>query len=150
MRIHPSEKIMLEVINEHWSVDSIVAAIADADGHIIAKGKTTVNDDCDPTAHAEVNAIRAACRKLGVSALPKGCWLYTSFEPCPMCASAAVWAKLDGVAYANNPTYRGREDDWSFVACEEILKRGDYLHHVELTKDLLIDEIKGYFTTGHR
>ena len=143
--IHPNENIMRELIQDQWTKDSIYAAIVDPNGNIVAKGHTTVWPDKDPTAHAEINAIRAACDKLGCCEFPKGYWLYTTFEPCPMCASAIVWAGLDGVVYANNPDYRGHEQDWSFLKCRDVLKAGAYIHPVELVEDFLIDEIKAYF-----
>ena len=143
--MHPNETIMRELIQDQWTEDSIIAAIVDPDGNIISKGRTTVGQDSDPTAHAEINAIRLACKKMSCGKLPSGYWLYTTFEPCPMCASAAVWAGVEGIVYANNPTYRGHEDNWSFIPCEDILAAGGYLHETTLVKDFLIDEIKAYF-----
>lgn len=143
--IHPSEEIMRELIQDQWTKDSIYAAVIDPDGRIISKGHTTVNEERDPTAHAEINAIREACKKLGCSQFTKGYWLYTTFEPCPLCSSAVIWAGIDGVVYANNPEYRGREDNWSFVSCKNMLSKGKYLHQTELIENFLIDEIKDYF-----
>ena len=143
--IHPSEEIMRELIQDQWTKDSIYAAVIDPDGRIIAKGHTTVNDEKDPTAHAEINAIREACKKFNCSRFDKGYWLYTTFEPCPLCSSAVIWAGIDGVVYANNPEYRGKEDNWSFVSCKNMLAKGKYLHQTELIENFLIDEIKDYF-----
>lgn len=70
------------------------------DGEIISKSSNTVLKDNDPTAHAEVNAIREACRVLNTHDL-KGCTLYTSCYPCPMCLSAIIWANIEEVYYAN-------------------------------------------------
>ncbi|RKD19544.1 tRNA-specific adenosine deaminase [Pelobium manganitolerans] len=70
------------------------------DGKVIAAAANTVNQDNDPTAHAEVNAIRQACKKLKQSDL-KGATLYTSAEPCPMCLSAIYWANIAEVYYGN-------------------------------------------------
>ena len=67
---------------------------------IVAEGSNRVTSTNDPTAHAEVVAIREACRRLGVFSLA-GCELYTSCEPCPMCLGAIYWARLDRVYYAN-------------------------------------------------
>lgn len=67
-------------------------------GRIVAEGVNSVTAGCDPTAHAEVNAIRAAAKALGSFTLA-GCELYTSCEPCPMCLAAAYWARLDAVYY---------------------------------------------------
>ncbi len=65
---------------------------------IIAEGCNRVTSSNDPTAHAEVEAIRAACRDLDAFALA-GCTLYTSCEPCPMCLAAAYWAHVDAIVY---------------------------------------------------
>ncbi|MGB8260527.1 MAG: nucleoside deaminase [Terracidiphilus sp.] len=65
---------------------------------IVAEAVNTVTAACDPTAHAEVNAIRAACQRLGVFSLA-GCVLYSSCEPCPMCLAAAYWARVDAIYY---------------------------------------------------
>jgi tRNA(Arg) A34 adenosine deaminase TadA len=67
---------------------------------VIAQAANRVTVDNDPTAHAEVLAIREACRKLGNFQLP-GCVLYTSCEPCPMCLGAIYWARVDRVYFAN-------------------------------------------------
>ena len=143
--LNPSEEIMRELIHDQRTKDSIYAAVVSPEGEIIAKGHTTVNKDNDPSAHAEINAIREACKMLGLSRLGKGYWLYTTFEPCPLCSSAIIWAGIDGVVYANNPGYRGKEDNWSFIPCREMLQRGKYLHQVKLVENFLIDEIKDYF-----
>ena len=69
-------------------------------GKIIAQGQNQVTSTNDPTAHAEIVAIREACRVLQTFQL-QGCELYTSCEPCPMCIGAIYWARLDKVYYAN-------------------------------------------------
>lgn len=70
------------------------------DGRVVGEGWNRVTSTNDPTAHAEIVAIRAACQQLARFDL-KGCVLYTSCEPCPMCLSATYWARLDKVYYAN-------------------------------------------------
>jgi tRNA(Arg) A34 adenosine deaminase TadA len=75
-------------------------AVIARDGQIIAEGHNQVTSGNDPTAHAEVVAIRAACRRLDSFNL-QGCEMYTSCEPCPMCLGAIYWARLDRVYYAN-------------------------------------------------
>ena len=70
------------------------------DGEIIGKGINRVVKDNDPTAHAEIVAIRNACKKLGTSDL-SGCEIYTSCYPCPMCLSAIIWSNIKMVYYAN-------------------------------------------------
>jgi tRNA(Arg) A34 adenosine deaminase TadA len=76
-------------------------AVVVRDGRVIGEGWNRVVVDRDPTAHAEVNAIRAACAALGSFHL-NGCILYASSEPCPMCLSAAYWARLDRIVFANS------------------------------------------------
>lgn len=76
-------------------------AVIARNGVIVATGVNRVTDEHDPTAHAEVSAIRAACRKLNTFDL-SGCEIYTSCEPCPMCLGAIYWAHLDRMYYGNN------------------------------------------------
>ncbi|MCA9758385.1 MAG: nucleoside deaminase [Candidatus Eisenbacteria bacterium] len=66
---------------------------------IVGRGWNQVTSANDPTAHAEVTAIRKACKKLGTFHL-NGCVLYTSCEPCPMCLAAAYWARIDRIYFA--------------------------------------------------
>jgi tRNA(Arg) A34 adenosine deaminase TadA len=75
-------------------------AVVVRDGNILAEGFNAVTSGNDPTAHAEVVAIREACRKLGRFSLA-GCELYSSCEPCPMCLGAIYWARIDRVYFAN-------------------------------------------------
>ncbi len=75
-------------------------AIVVKDGEVVGKGWNMVTAGNDPTAHAEVTAIRDACRRLGTFQLT-GCVVYTSCEPCPMCLGAIYWARPDAVYYAN-------------------------------------------------
>jgi tRNA(Arg) A34 adenosine deaminase TadA len=75
-------------------------AVIVKDGVIVGEGNNKVTSTNDPTAHAEMVAIRNACKKLGTFDL-KGCEIYTSCEPCPMCLSACYWARLDKIYYAN-------------------------------------------------
>lgn len=76
-------------------------AVVVKDGRIIGEGWNQVTSTCDPTAHAEVVAIRAACQHLGSFTL-EGADIYTSCEPCPMCLGAIYWARLRRVFYAND------------------------------------------------
>jgi guanine deaminase len=76
-------------------------AVVVRDGKIIGEGANSVTATNDPTAHAEVNAIRAAARALGTFDL-SGCELYTSCEPCPMCLAATYWARISAICYGAN------------------------------------------------
>lgn len=90
-------------LSEQNVLDSVGApfgAVIVKDGEIVAKSANKVTSTNDPTAHAEVSAIRIACKKLKTFDL-SGCIVYTSCEPCPMCLSAIYWAKIDFIYYAN-------------------------------------------------
>ena len=76
-------------------------AVIVKDGEIIAGSSNSVTVDNDPTAHAEVNTIRRACKKLGTFDL-SGTVVYTSCEPCPMCLGAIYWAHIDRIYYGND------------------------------------------------
>jgi guanine deaminase len=82
-------------------------AVVVKDGAIVAEGVNRVTATHDPTAHAEVSVIRAACAKLGAFEL-RDCDLYTSCEPCPMCLGAIYWARLAHVYFANLATDAAR------------------------------------------
>ena len=75
-------------------------AVIVRNGEIIATGTNRVTANNDPTAHAEVSAIRSACAKVQNSKL-EGCTCYTSCEPCPMCLSALYWAGVERIVYGN-------------------------------------------------
>ena len=75
-------------------------AVIVRDGEIVGEASNSVTKDNDPTAHAEVNAIRRAAAKLGTFNLD-GCDIYTSCEPCPMCLGAIYWAHLSHIYYCN-------------------------------------------------
>ncbi len=76
-------------------------AVIVRNGEVVATGANRVTPNNDPTAHAEVMAIRAACTKLGTFDL-SGCVIYTSCEPCPMCLGAIYWAHIDKIFYGAN------------------------------------------------
>ena len=92
--------IQLSIENVHSGRGGPFGAVVVNDGSIIAQGTNQVTSTHDPTAHAEILAIRAACAKLGVFEL-HGCEIYTSCEPCPMCLGAIYWARLSRIFFAN-------------------------------------------------
>lgn len=109
-------------------------AVIARNGEIIAEGVNRVTASCDPTAHAEVQAIRAATAKLKTFDL-SGCEIYASCEPCPMCLGAIYWARLDRLYFAG-----GKEDaaaagfDDAFIYKEIALP---YVGRSLITKTLL-------------
>jgi tRNA(Arg) A34 adenosine deaminase TadA len=104
--------VLIETTDSAWlahAVSLAEASVADGggpfgaavvrDGELLASGTNQVTPTLDPTAHAEVVAIRAACLRVGDFRL-SGCVLVSSCEPCPLCLSAALWARVDRVVYA--------------------------------------------------
>ena len=140
------EKFMQLAID--LSIDNVAngggpfGAVIVRDGEVIATGTNRVTDSCDPTAHAEVSAIRAACAKVGNFKLT-GCTVYSSCEPCPMCLSALYWAGVERIFYGNT-----KEDakainfDDSFIYKELEL---DSSERRLKTEELLPDEAKVAF-----
>ena len=95
------EAIRLSLLKMQSGQGGPFGAVVVRRGQIIARGWNRVTSANDPTAHAEVMSIRAACRKLKTFQLAD-CELYTSCEPCPMCLAAIYWARLKKVYYANS------------------------------------------------
>ena len=91
-------------------------AVVVKDGKVIAESANSVTPDNDPTAHAEVNAIRLACKKLGTFMLDD-CEIYASCEPCPMCLGAIYWAHIKTIYYAgtrSDAAKAGFDDDFIY------------------------------------
>jgi guanine deaminase len=100
---HMKEAIRLSFETMRNNTGGPFGAVVVKDGKIIARGYNKVVSTNDPTAHAEVVAIREACKALGDFQLT-GCEIYTSCEPCPMCMAAIYWARPEKVYYANCAT----------------------------------------------
>ncbi len=92
--------IQLSIDNVRSGRGGPFGAVVVKDGSIVAEGANQVTSTNDPTAHAEMVAIREACGKLGAFDL-EACEIYTSCEPCPMCLGAIYWARLSRVYFAN-------------------------------------------------
>ncbi|WP_345950979.1 nucleoside deaminase [Mucilaginibacter sp. PAMB04274] len=123
------------------------AVIVKGDKVIAASGNKVVPSN-DPTAHAEVSAIRLACQELGTFSL-EGCVIYTSCEPCPMCLGAIYWARLDKIYYANNKSDAaaiGFDDQFIY---EELDRPKDQrkLPVVELLRDEALGAFKAWETS---
>ena len=107
--------IELSIDNVRTGRGGPFAAVIVRDGSVIAEGTNRVTATNDPTAHAEIVAIRAACEKLGAFEL-KGCEIYASCEPCPMCLGAIYWARLDRIYFAGTAADASDADfDDSFI-----------------------------------
>ncbi len=109
------EAIRLSIQNIRDGNGGPFACVVVKEGKIIARGTNTVTSTNDPTAHAEIVAIRNACKELKSFQL-SGCEIYTSCEPCPMCLGAIYWARPDKIYYAN-----GRNDAAKIGFDDEIL-----------------------------
>jgi guanine deaminase len=112
-------------------------AVIVRDGKIVGEGANTVTATNDPTAHGEVNAIRAAARALGTFTLA-GCELYTSCEPCPMCLAAAYWARIDAIYYGASAADAARAGFDDAYLYEEL--RSDHSSRSIPSAQLLGDE----------
>ncbi len=116
-----TEAIRLSIKNVEENKGGPFGAVIVKDGKIIARGTNCVTSHNDPTAHAEVVAIREACKVLSSFQLT-GCEIYSSCEPCPMCLAAIYWARPDKLYYANSKEDAAAIDfDDNFIY-EEIAK----------------------------
>ena len=117
-------------------------AVIVKNGEIVSTGVNRVTANNDPTAHAEVSAIRAACEKLGTFMLD-GCEIYSSCEPCPMCLGAIYWAHIDRLYYGCNKSDAADAGfDDSFIYKE--LELNSSKRRLK-TEELLPDEAKAAF-----
>ena len=116
--------IELAIENVRSGLGGPFASVVVRDGAILAEGANLVTSTNDPCAHAEIVAIRRACQKLGSFEL-RGCEIYSSCEPCPMCLGAIYWARLARIyfAAAKEDASRAGFDD-SFIY-QEFSRRGD-------------------------
>ena len=100
--LDPDKKWMQLALREAeaaWDEDEVpVGAVVVHAGEIVGRGRNMVERLQDPTAHAEMIALTAACETLGAKIL-RGCTLYVTLEPCPMCAGALVWARIDRLVF---------------------------------------------------
>lgn len=151
--IEPKEKFMREAIKEARIAKNagdyaVGAVIVDGGGRIISQASNRSKRDESPIAHAETLAIIRASEKLGTRHL-LDCILYSTHEPCPMCAAVAVWARLKGIVYgaviSDMANYRNNHLDqqnylWRTIdiSCQEILDKST--GKLELVKEFMRDE----------
>lgn len=111
-------------------------AVIVKDGKVVGAAANRVTLNNDPTAHAEVMAIREACQNLGTFDL-SGCTLYASCEPCPMCLSAIYWARIDEYFYANDKNDAKSIDFDDAFIYEEIDKKPEerYIKRGQIIRD---------------
>ncbi len=124
------------------------AIIIDKNGNIIGNGNNQVLKEKDPTAHAEIVAIREACKKLDTQDL-SGCILYTSCEPCPMCLSAIIWANIKTIYYGCTKEDAGKigfRDDKIYVYIKG--KNNEMLQKIQIDRDECIKTFEKYQQMG--
>ena len=146
-----SIKLMREAIKEAESnlltdEGGPFGAIVVKEGKIVGKGHNKVLKNNDPTCHAEVEAIREACRNLGTYDLT-GCELYASSYPCPMCLGAIIWANIKKVYYANSAEDAGTigfRDDYIYDFIEGKCQDKQVLEFDQLGREEAIETFKRY------
>ena len=111
-----------------------VGAVVVKDGQLVGRGHNLVETLRDPTAHAEMIAITAACETLGDKAL-NGCTLYVTLEPCPMCAGAIVWARLSRLVFGAFDEKAGSASTLYNIPQDDRLN-----HHVEIISGVEADQ----------
>ena len=124
------------------------AIIIDKNGNIIGNGNNQVVKKKDPTAHAEIVAIREACKKLDTQDL-SGCILYTSCEPCPMCLSAIIWANIKTIYYGCTKEDAGKigfRDDKIYEYIKG--KNKDMLEKIQIDREECIKTFEKYQQMG--
>ena len=120
------------------------AVIVDKDGNIISNGNNRVIMEKDPTAHAEISAIREACKKLNTYDLSEYI-LYTSCEPCPMCLSAIIWANIKKVYYGCTKEDAGEigfRDDMIYEYLKD--EKKDLIHLEKLDRESCLEVFEKY------
>ena len=132
------EDFMRLALSEAKKGDSPYGAVIVKDNEVVAKGYNTVKRDSDPSAHAEMNAIRSLTTKIQNPSL-EGYTIYATGEPCPMCATACVWtglaeiiigASIEDLILVNQSQVR--------ISCEEIIAKS--FKNIKVTKGLLREE----------
>lgn len=132
------EDFMRVALEEAKKGDSPYGAVIVKDREIVAKGHNTVRQDSDPSAHAEINVIRSLTSEINNPYL-EGYTLYTTGEPCPMCATACVWAGVSEIIIgASIKDLIEANQEQIDISCEEIIAKG--FSNIKVTKGLLKTE----------
>ena len=134
--------IQLSIDGVHSGRGGPFGAVIVRDGKIVAEGVNQVTSTNDPTAHAEVLAIRKACESLGSFEL-RDCELYTSCEPCPMCLGAIYWARVSRIYFANTAEDAAKIGfDDSFIYDE--LKQHPFLRRIPAIQIMREEALEGF------
>lgn len=128
-------KAALREAERAFEMDEVpVGAVVVKESRIVGRGHNLVEKLCDPTAHAEMIAITAACETLKAKALD-GCTLYVTLEPCPMCAGAIVWARLSRLVFGAFDEKAGSASTLYNIPQDDRLN-----HHVEIISGVEADQ----------
>jgi guanine deaminase len=132
------EDFMRLAITEAKKGDAPYGAVIVKDGKVVAVAHNTVKRDHDPSAHAEINAIRSLTAKLQNNSL-EGYSIYTTGEPCPMCATACVWAGVSEIIYgASIQDLISVNQSQIQISCEEIIAKS--FRKIQVKKSVLKEE----------
>lgn len=132
------EDFMRLALEEAKKGDMPYGAVIVKDNEVVMQGYNTVQRDSDPSAHAEINAIRSLTNKIQQNSL-EGYTLYTTGEPCPMCAAACVWVGISEIVFgASIQDLIEANQSQIDISCEEVIAKG--FRQIKVTKGLLKDE----------
>lgn len=129
-----------------YGVGGPFGAVIVRDGEIISRASNSVLKDNDPTAHAEINAIRQACKELGTYDL-SGCELYCTGFPCPMCMSAIMWANIKKIYVSGLPEDAakiGFRDEFMYQFIKQNCNDSDIMEIELVDRDIALDLYKEY------
>lgn len=143
--------VELSVKNVSECIGGPFGAVIVKDGKVIAKSANKVTTTNDPTAHAEVSAIRLACTALNTFDL-SGCVIYTSCEPCPMCLGAIYWSRVETIYYANtkaDAAHIGFDDKFIYDELDKPMAQRT-LPVVQMMRDEAIEAFKLWETSPMR
>ena len=132
------EDFMKLALAEAKKGDAPYGAVIVKDNEVVAKAHNTVRRDSDPSAHAEINVIRSLTTKIKSPSL-EGYIIYTTGEPCPMCATACVWSGISEIVYgASIQDLISVNQSQIDISCEEIIAKG--FRKIKVTKGILKEE----------
>lgn len=140
VRMNP-EEIMRVAVAEAEKSGTPYGAVIVKGQQIVEQAGNSVQPDRDPTAHAELSVIRKLTTRLGVPSLEDGYTLYTTFEPCPMCAAACVWANISEIVYgAGADDFDGYNPNSINIRCQEVIKQS--VNAIPVQRGVLREECK--------
>ena len=136
-----AESLMRLAIEEARKSKTPFGAVIAKDGQVVQRSGNTVEPDNDPTCHAEVNAIRQLTQRVGNASLSEGHTLYTTCEPCAMCAATCLWAGIQTIVYGVGvDDFADSNPNMIDIRCEEVLKKSPKPY--TLQRGVLLDECK--------